>query len=75
MTAAECALWYPRVKEDGFLAGHDYYELKETIDNIIPAFTIYQNEDTPTQVRTIYETEKQYGVWEIRKNWQHKLKQ
>lgn len=74
MTRAEIKLWWDRIKEDGYLAGHDYDQLKDTVDEIIPAYTIYQNSDIPTQVRTIYETEKGYGVWEVKKNWQHKLK-
>jgi uncharacterized protein YheU (UPF0270 family) len=74
MTRAEIVLWYAKIRDGGFLAGHDYDQLADTVDRIIPDYVIYEGTDKPIKVRTIYETNDNHGIWEVQKHRYHKLK-
>lgn len=64
-TKAELILWMQKVKDSCFLSGHDYYlydEVKMAILELIPKETV-----------KTYDTDKNYGVYELRKDWRFPL--
>lgn len=65
LTKAEIRLWMRKVKDGGILAGHDYLSeenpgVREAVNEVLHG---YPNLHFP-------ETEKGYGVWEIKKEHQ-----
>ncbi len=76
-TKAELILWWQKVKTNGYLSGHDYnlYEdVRNAVNELIPVLNVYTTEVGMYKSLEIFETEKGYGVYQIRKNWQAKLK-
>lgn len=83
-TKADIRLWYHKMKEDCWLAGHDYFmdEVKNAVDEVIPATftraTIYypsgnlQQKFTPEPCRQVYNTDKNLGVWAVQKKFYFK---
>lgn len=63
LTKAEIRLWMRKIKDGGILAGHDYLGHQEVRDAVSEMLNGY-----PTL--SFHETEKNYGVWEVRKNHQ-----
>jgi predicted O-methyltransferase YrrM len=82
MTKQEIRAWYPRVKDDGVLAGHDYTtheQVRRAVDEVVP------KENTRTAIRTVNgeiqqrfkqeqvlhvtQTSKGYGVWWMQKKF------
>lgn len=64
-TKAEIRLWFRKVIDGGYLAGHDYYghaEVKQAVDEVLPLGV----EDCEPAA---YGTESGYGVWEIQKHY------
>lgn len=65
LTKAEIRLWIRKVKDGGILAGHDYEghaEVKQAVDETVLYGLYYCS------------TEKGYGVWEILKNSELRIK-
>jgi len=76
-TKAELLLWWMKVKDNGYLSGHDYmlYEdIRNAITELVPDVMAQTSEVGNYKVLQIFDTEKGYGVFQIRKNWQAKLK-
>lgn len=76
-TKADIRLWHKKVKDDCYISGHDanMEEVKMALDNVIPKETKYPksfDSDIPLEeweeLFHIIETEKGYGVWEIKKH-------
>lgn len=79
-TKKEIAAWYPKIKEYGILAGHDYkgHEgVKRAVDETLPAqFTrtdIPGRKFQPERFLQIVNTSLNFGVWKTRKRWYYKL--
>lgn len=64
-TKADIRLWWHKIKDGGILSGHDatMEGVREAIAEVLPEGSF-----------KIYETSKGYGVWEIIKNPEIKLK-
>jgi len=77
-TKAELIIWWQKVKTNCCLSGHDYYlypdDVKMAVHELIPIVNVHTTEVGMYKSLQIYDTEKGYGVFEIRKNWQAKLK-
>lgn len=76
-TKAEVMAWWHKVKHNCCLSGHDYHlypGVKQAVNELIPKTKIYQDEIPKVyDSLEIFDTEKGYGVWQIRKSWQAKL--
>lgn len=76
-TKADIRCWYPKIKEGGILAGHDYLahpEVRRAVDEVIPKDIVrapLPNGQTfkSEKVLQIEETKKGYGVWWIKKKF------
>jgi len=76
-TKAELILWWLKVKDNGYLSGHDYRlytDISHAVTELVPVQIVSTTEVGEYMSLKIYETEKNYGVYEIRKNWQAALK-
>lgn len=76
-TKAEVQLWWQKVKNNCCLSGHDYnlYEgVRTAVQELIPKVKVFTTEIGDYNSLEIFETEKGYGIWEIRKSWQAKLR-
>lgn len=76
-TKAELILWWLKVKDNGYLSGHDYRlytDISHAVTELVPVKIVSTTEVGEYMSLKIYETEKNYGVYEIRKNWQAALK-
>lgn len=75
-TKADIRLWYRKVKDEGVLAGHDYTGCEpvgRAVNEVIPDHVLKVNEAKPSLVLRLEATEKDYGVWWVRKDWQVKI--
>jgi cephalosporin hydroxylase len=74
LTKADIRLWYRKVKGDGFLAGHDYNadEVNRAVDEVLSKEIVYVNQNFPTEILKLIDTENDFGVWEYTINWQTK---
>ena len=66
LTRSEIRLWVHKLLDDWYLAGHDYKThagVKSAVDEIIPANRIVS-----------IDTDKGYGIWQYKKDWQITLK-
>lgn len=77
-TKAEIRCWYPKIKEGGVLAGHDYIghlQVQEAVDFCIPRE--YTRAPIPTQTfepETLLRTsDKGFGVWWVEKKFYVRL--
>lgn len=68
--------WYPKIKDEGIFSGHDYYlyeGVRNAVNELIP--THFKRTDIPDrefdyeQVLHIEQTEKNYGLFWVRKQW------
>ncbi len=76
-TKAELLLWWLKVKDNGYLSGHDYHlyeDIRRAIAELVPLMMVKTTEVGQYLSLEIFDTEKNYGVFQIRKNWQAKLK-
>jgi len=76
-TKAELLLWWLKIKDNGYLSGHEYHlyeDIRRAISELVPMTMVNTTEVGSFMSLKIFETEKNYGVFEIRKNWQAKLK-
>lgn len=74
-TKKEISAWYNKVKDLGYLAGHDYNapEVNQAVNEVIPK-TITRNDIpdrnfAPEQFLHYAETERNYGVWYVQKDF------
>lgn len=87
-TKQEIKDWYPRLKEDGIMGGHDYNhypEVRKSVDEVIPhRFTrhpLYYEKRTirqtfqEEQILYIEQTDKDYGVWWFKKKFYLRFKE
>jgi cephalosporin hydroxylase len=75
-TKAEIILWHRKIMENGHLCGHDYHlyeDVKSAVLELLPQKRCYLDDKEFYESLTIHETEKKYGVWEFRKNYQAPL--
>jgi cephalosporin hydroxylase len=74
LTKADVRLWHRKVKGDGYLAGHDYLstEVRCAVDEVLPTFTVYVNQQNPTKILESIITDNNWGIWEYTINWQTK---
>lgn len=80
-TCSEIRCWYPKIKEGGILAGHDYNECEEVrlaVNYVIPSpYTRppIPNQQTflPEKLLNVEDTERNYGVWWLYKKFYVKL--
>lgn len=80
-TKAEIRCWYPKIKEGGILAGHDYNEeeVGMAVNLVVPK--TFQRPPIPEQEQTfpieqllhVETTEKGYGVWWLKKKFYVRL--
>lgn len=81
-TKEEIREWYPKIKEDGILSGHDYFgheEVNRAVNEVIPKTITRdpipdQQEFEPEQVLFYENTSLNFGVWFMKKKWYVKLK-
>lgn len=77
LTKAEIRVWYPKIKEDGILGGHDYTtheEVGRAVDLVIPKLVPNREGGLRTlRILELEETELGYGVWWLRKRHYVKL--
>lgn len=83
-TKADIRLWYHKVKEDCWLAGHDYFmeEVNKAVNEVIPeTFTratlydelgLIQQKFKPKPCRYVHNTAKNLGVWAVKKKFYFK---
>lgn len=84
-TKADIRLWYKKVKDLGILSGHDANaeDVSKAVEEVIPTTikreTLYhedgemQQEFDPEQFLHIEDTDKNYGVWWVRKDFYKKI--
>ena len=71
--------WYKKVKDEGILAGHDFYapEVNKAVIETIPDFftrtDIKDRTFEPEQVLHGEDTRNYFGVWWLKKQWYIKL--
>lgn len=79
-TKAELSKWYPKVKDGGIFAGHDFKapEVYKAVTETIPLFIT--RTDIPDRIfdaeRFLLDevpTDRGYGIWECRKDFYKKL--
>lgn len=73
-TKLEIRKWYPKIKEEGILAGHDYFshdEVNRAVNEVIPERWVRGKKEEI--VLRKYQTQNGYGVWEIQKKWYFEL--
>lgn len=70
MTKAEIRLWYPKLKEGGILAGHDYHgheQVRDAVNVVVPKLVIRDaipnKQYEPERVLNVEATEQGCGVW------------
>ena len=75
-TRSEILLWYKKLKNEGILAGHDYFthsEVKQAVDELIPLTVTREplNETTfePIDFLHTEKTDNNFGVWWVQKQW------
>ena len=79
-TKFEILKWYPKVKDEAILAGHDYnqVEVNMSVEEVVPTYFTREpiNDQTfkAEKVLHIETTEKNYGVFWLKKQWYLKLK-
>lgn len=72
-TRAEITIWYHKIIEHYYLAGHDfnlYPGVHDAVIELLPQKRVYTEEVGIYESLTIFKTFKEYGVWEYRKSWQ-----
>lgn len=72
-TRAEITVWYQKVMEGFYLAGHDYYlypEVHDAVIELLPQKRVYIEDGKYYESLTIFETEKKYGIWQYQKSYQ-----
>lgn len=79
-TKADIRCWYPKIKDEGILAGHDYLtaeQVQMAVNAIVPAtFTRPRTRAQhfgPESILQVEQTEQGYGVWWFRKQFYLKL--
>lgn len=75
-TKAEITLWHQKVIENMYLCGHDYnlyQDVHDAVIELLPQKRVFTDEFGHYESLVIHETEKGYGVWEFRRNWQAPL--
>lgn len=80
MTKAEIRLWYPKLKEGGILAGHDYKgtkEVQDAVDVVVPKLVIRDpvpnKQYHPEPVLVVEDTAQGYGVWWFQRKFYVKI--
>lgn len=80
-TKWEILKWYPKVKDECVLAGHDYNspEVNLSVNEVVPTFftrqPINDQRFKPQKVLHIEDTDKGYGIFWLRKQWYLTLNQ
>jgi cephalosporin hydroxylase len=78
-TKKEIRAWYPKVKDECILAGHDYNadEVRRAVEEVVPK--VFVRDDigdrsfNPENVLQSEDTLNHFGVWWFRKQWYLKL--
>jgi cephalosporin hydroxylase len=78
-TKKEIRAWYPKVKDEYILAGHDYNadEVRRAVEEVVPK--VFVRDDigdrsfNPENVLQSEDTLNNFGVWFFRKQWYLKL--
>jgi len=79
-TKKSIAAWYPKVKDEFVLAGHDYFGhigVAEAVDEMLPK--IITRNDIPDRIfeperfLNIENTDRSYGLWWVRKDFYKNL--
>jgi len=80
-TKQSIASWYPKVKDSGILAGHDYIlypSVAKAVDELIPAAIVRDDipdrEFEPEQFLHTEDTSRGYGLWWCKKDFYKKIK-
>lgn len=76
-TKAELIIWWQKVKDLGYLSGHDfnlYEDVRNAVNELIPNTNVFTTEVGVFKSLETFNTEKGFGVYQIRKSWQAKLK-
>lgn len=74
-TAEEIRAWFPKVKDEFILAGHDYNmpPVFQSVEEVVPKFFIRNDipdrEFDPEKVLHSENTTNGYGIWWFRKQW------
>jgi hypothetical protein len=78
-TKKEIKAWYPKVKDESILAGHDYNasDVRKAVDEIVPkAFVrddVNEQSFNPEIVLHSEDTLNEWGLWWFKKQWYLKL--
>jgi hypothetical protein len=78
-TKKEIKAWYPKVKDESILAGHDYNasDVRKAVDEIVPkAFVrddVNEQSFNPEIVLHFEDTLNEWGLWWFKKQWYLKL--
>lgn len=78
--------WYPKLKDDGILSGHDYFlyadDVGKAVDEMLPRIIKRETIDTPEQYNEFEEeqflitedTGNHYGIWVVRKRFYYDIR-
>jgi len=78
-TKKEIRAWYPKVKDECILAGHDYNadEVRRAVEEVVPKVFVRDNlgdrSFNPENVLQSEDTLNNFGVWFFKKQWYLKL--
>lgn len=76
-TKAEIMAWWHKVKVNCCVSGHDYHlyqDVRDAVKDLVPIVKIHTDEVGMYNSVQVYDTDKGYGIFEIRKNWQANLR-
>ena len=78
-TKKEITAWYPKVKDENILAGHDYNapEVMKAVDEVVPKVFLRDELDgqtfNPEDILHSEDTLNNWGLWWFKKQWYLKL--
>ena len=78
-TKKEIRAWYPKVKDENILSGHDYNapEVRQAVDEVVPKVFVRDELNgqsfNPENILHSEDTLNEWGLWWFRKQWYLKL--